>query len=111
MGIAGLFDYVVDAAKVAHSKPDPEIFLTAAAALHLAPEHCLGVEDAAAGIESILAAGMRAVGVGDPKVLCRAEDVLPGIDAFDIRRYLESTPTRRTTSAQAMADSSGTFPH
>ena len=108
MGIAELFDYVVDAAKVTHSKPDPEIFLAAAAALHLAPEHCLGVEDAAAGIESILAAGMRAVGVGDPKVLGRAEDVLPGIDAFDIRRYLESASTRRTTSAQAMADSSGT---
>ena len=45
---------------------DPEIFLTAAAHLGVAPADCLGVEDAAAGVASIKDAGMFAVGVGDP---------------------------------------------
>ncbi|HEY9130209.1 MAG TPA: beta-phosphoglucomutase [Dyella sp.] len=112
LGIASLFDYVVDASRIVRSKPDPEIFLAAAAALHLAPERCLGVEDAAAGIDSILAAGMRAVGVGDARVLCRAEDVLPSIDAFDIRRYLQSTSPGSTAPAQAATDRcSETSPH
>ncbi|HET8765513.1 MAG TPA: beta-phosphoglucomutase, partial [Rhodanobacter sp.] len=50
LGITGLFDHVVDAGHIAHSKPHPEIFLAAAAGLGVAPAACLGVEDAAAGI-------------------------------------------------------------
>ena len=101
LGIAALFDYVVDASRITHSKPHPEIFLTAAAALGVAPEACLGVEDAAAGIDSILAAGMRAVGVGRAAALARAEDILPGIEAFDIQRYLNRPPGVRGTTAEA----------
>jgi len=101
LGIAELFDYVVDASRITHSKPHPEIFLAAATGLGIAPEHCLGVEDAAAGIDSILAAGMRAVGVGDTTVLSRAEHILPGIDAFDVQRYLTLRPTDRETSVEA----------
>ncbi len=33
MGVAGLFDHIVDSATIARAKPDPEIFLRAAAAL------------------------------------------------------------------------------
>jgi len=104
LGIADLFDYVVDAANITHSKPHPEIFLAAATGLNVAPENCLGVEDAAAGIDSILAAGMRAVGVGDATVLSRAEDILAGIDAFDIQRYLYQPPTARGTPAEAVSN-------
>lgn len=102
LGIAALFDYVVDAARITHSKPHPEIFLAAASGLGVAAENCLGVEDAAAGVDSILAAGMRAVGVGDPTVLSRAEDILAGIDDFDIQRYLNRPATDLEQSAQAM---------
>jgi len=99
LGIHALFDHVVDASRITHSKPHPEIFLSAATGLGVAPEHCLGVEDAAAGVDSILAAGMRAVGVGDTTFLSRAEDILPGIDAFDIRRYLNTRPADEERSA------------
>jgi len=104
LGIASLFDYVVDASRITHSKPHPEIFLAAAAGLGVPAENCLGVEDAAAGVDSILAAGMRAVGVGDPTFLSRAEDILTGIDAFDIQRYLNEPATAQEQSAQAITN-------
>jgi alpha,alpha-trehalose phosphorylase len=87
LGIAGLFDYVVDAGRIARSKPDPEIFLDAARGLDVAPHHCLGVEDAAAGVDSILAAGMAAVAVGHSPALAHADVLLPNVAAFDIAQY------------------------
>lgn len=64
LGIARWFDYIVDPAKIDRGKPDPEMFIVAAQGLGLAPEECLGVEDAAAGVAAIQAAGMAAVGIG-----------------------------------------------
>jgi alpha,alpha-trehalose phosphorylase len=84
LGIADLFDYVVDANHIGHPKPDPEIFLAAASGLGLAPRDCLGVEDAAAGIASIHAAGMKAVGIGHPQALSGADVLLPDVASFDI---------------------------
>lgn len=59
------FDFVVPAQEVVRGKPDCEVFARAADALGLFPEECAGIEDAAAGIESIKAAMMTAVGVGE----------------------------------------------
>ncbi len=87
LGIADLFDYVVDANLISRSKPDPEIFLAAANALGVAPDECLGVEDAAAGIASIHAAGMTAVGVGQADALPDADVLLPNVAAFDMRMF------------------------
>ena len=87
LGIADLFDAIVDANRISRSKPDPEIFLAAANALGVAPDECIGVEDAAAGIASIHAAGMAAVGIGQPLVLAKADLVLPSIAAFDIGTF------------------------
>lgn len=87
LGIAGLFDYVVDAGRISRSKPDPEIFLAAARGLGVPPEQCLGVEDAAAGVDSILAAGMAAVAVGDSPALAHADVHLPNVAAFDVYHY------------------------
>jgi beta-phosphoglucomutase len=87
LGIRDRFDYVVDAATVANSKPDPEIFLRAASALGVDPRDCLGVEDAAAGVASIKAAGMVAVGVGDARVLRQADVVIPSLERFDLSAY------------------------
>jgi beta-phosphoglucomutase len=84
LGIARKFDYVVDAAKIAKGKPDPEIFLKAASALGVLPARCLGVEDAVAGVASIKAAGMTALGIGDPAVLTQADRVIPGLDSFSL---------------------------
>ena len=54
----------VTAEDVVLSKPNPEGFLTAAAALGVAPEDCVVFEDSAHGVVAGLAAGMRVVGVG-----------------------------------------------
>jgi beta-phosphoglucomutase-like phosphatase (HAD superfamily) len=48
----------------------------------------MGVEDAVAGVQAIKAAGMLAVGVGDPQVLREADEVIPGLQAFRLERYL-----------------------
>jgi beta-phosphoglucomutase len=61
LGMEKDFEVIVDAAKLARNKPDPEVFLTAAAALGVNPQFCVGVEDAVAGVEAIKAAGMFAV--------------------------------------------------
>ncbi|MFH5377788.1 beta-phosphoglucomutase [Listeria monocytogenes] len=58
------FDYIVDAAKITKSKPDPEIFVKACRGLGLETSEVVGIEDAQAGIEAINAAGIVSVGVG-----------------------------------------------
>lgn len=87
LGIRNRFDEVVDAALIANSKPHPEIFLTAARQLGVAPADCLGVEDAVAGVASIKDAGMVAVGVGSPEVLTRADVVIPSMEHFRLADY------------------------
>ena len=87
LGIRDSFDYVVDAALIANSKPHPEIFLTAALHLGVAPADCLGVEDAVAGVASIKSAGMFALGIGKPEVLTQADIVIPGLHAFRLEDY------------------------
>jgi len=52
---------IVSADDVATSKPDPETFLKAAAALQVKPEDCLVFEDTPKGVESALNAGMKCV--------------------------------------------------
>lgn len=71
IGLNDLFDYVVDPSQLP-GKPDPGIFLDAMRHFRLNPEDCIGFEDAQAGIDSIKAAGMTAVGVG-PENLVRAD--------------------------------------
>lgn len=58
-----LFDANVCGRDFAHGKPHPEIFLSAAAELGLAPEDCFVVEDAVSGVYAASAAGMVSVGV------------------------------------------------
>jgi beta-phosphoglucomutase len=73
LGLTGEFDVIVDAATIAKGKPDPEIFLTAAKLLNVDPSACIGIEDAAAGVDSIKGAGMFAVGVGNEETLAKAD--------------------------------------
>lgn len=56
-GIEGYFDAIVSGDRVTRCKPDPEIYLTAAAALGLKPAECVVFEDAKAGIEAARRAG------------------------------------------------------
>jgi beta-phosphoglucomutase len=74
--ISPLFDAVVDGTMVVNSKPDPEVFLLAASKLNLRPDECVVFEDAEAGVEAALRAGMKCVGVGDAAQLGKAHKVL-----------------------------------
>jgi beta-phosphoglucomutase len=49
--------------ELTRGKPNPEIFLLAAAALGVEPARCFVAEDAPAGIEAACAGGMTALGV------------------------------------------------
>ena len=94
LGLSDYMDALISAEDVRNGKPDPEVFLTAAAALGVPPERCVVVEDAAAGIEGALRAGMRSIGVaGDATsaatVSVESLDRLPS-DAFD--RLMEKRP-------------------
>ncbi len=64
LGIAHLFDVVADGTHVERTKPAPDLFLWAAQAMGLSPGLCAVIEDAAAGIDAALAAGMWAIGLG-----------------------------------------------
>ncbi|HEX7802411.1 MAG TPA: beta-phosphoglucomutase [Pseudoxanthomonas sp.] len=90
LGIEDRFDYIADAGRIARAKPDPEIFLTVARELGVAPERCIGVEDAAAGIVAIHAAGMPAIGIGDAHALGQADAVLPDIAALQLEDFVST---------------------
>lgn len=61
LAIRHYFSTVISAFDVPVSKPDPTVFLKGAAALGVAPEHCIVFEDAPKGVEAAANAGMRAV--------------------------------------------------
>ena len=63
IGLDKYFDAVSDGNNITHSKPDPEVFLKAAEMLNIAPENCMIVEDADAGIEAGKRAGMKTLAV------------------------------------------------
>lgn len=90
--IENLFEAMVDGTMVARSKPDPEIFLSAAARLGEAPAHCLVFEDAEAGVAAAHAAGMKCVGVGDAEILAQADLVVQRTGDFRMEtlRQLET---------------------
>jgi beta-phosphoglucomutase len=87
LGIAAHFDAIVDPSGIARGKPAPDIFLAAAQELEAEPGSCLGIEDAAAGVAGLKAAGMAVIGVGDPLVLHEADWVLPDLTHFRLAAY------------------------
>jgi beta-phosphoglucomutase len=89
IGLKDYFDAVADGNDLSKSKPDPEVFLLAAERLGVPPEHCVVVEDADAGVEAALAAGMRVLGVGAAAANLRATlraDSLDGLTWADLSK-------------------------
>lgn len=62
-GLGHYFDVIVTADDVTYGKPDPEVYLLAAARLRVTPERCVVFEDSLVGVEAARRAGMRAIGV------------------------------------------------
>ena len=73
VGLLSYFDVLVDGNEVTMAKPNPEVFLTAAKGLGVAPEDCVVFEDAQAGVAAAKAAKMTCVGIGDPAILFNAD--------------------------------------
>jgi len=63
LGISDFFETIVSAEDVTRGKPDPEVFLKAAARINRRPECCVVFEDAFPGIEAARAGGMRVIGI------------------------------------------------
>jgi beta-phosphoglucomutase family hydrolase len=73
-GLGDCFQAIVDGGQVRSPKPDPEIFLRAAALLRVEPRNSIVFEDSYAGIQAARNAGMRVVGIRTTHPL------LPGAD-------------------------------
>ncbi len=67
------FDAIVDGTNVTKAKPDPEVFLNAAALLNTEPSDCIVFEDSVAGVQAANIAGMVSIGIGDSNVLHEAD--------------------------------------
>ncbi len=85
LNIQNEFDAVVDGTMIIHSKPDPEIFLLAAKKLGIEPASCVVFEDAEAGVEAALAAGMKCVGIGSTLQLGKANLVIAKTGDFNLQ--------------------------
>ena len=90
-GLLDFFDAVVGGDQVTRSKPDPEIFLTAAALLGAEPEACVVIEDSFNGVRAARAGGFHTLMVPDllapdAEMEEKADAILP--DLFAARDYL-----------------------
>ena len=63
LGLADAFDLLISGTRLPRSKPDPAIFVQAAAGLGATPSESVVLEDAVVGVEAALAAGMRCIAV------------------------------------------------
>jgi len=80
------FDAIVTTDDVEHGKPAPDIFLRAAEMLGARPESCLVFEDAPAGVEAGLAAGMQVVALaasGHREYMPNTHAIIGGFEEFD----------------------------
>lgn len=86
------FETLVCGDMITRSKPDPEIFLTAAKRIGADPASCFVIEDSYNGIRAAHAAGTHAIMVPDilqpdEEIRGLAEVVLPSL--VEVREYLE----------------------
>ena len=91
IGLACCFHTIVTGDDVPSGKPDPGIYRLAAERLQESPEHLLAVEDAASGVKSARAAGLRCLGVADARRApllqeAGADPVIPDFRSFSFRQ-------------------------
>jgi beta-phosphoglucomutase len=77
LALGELLEVLVDANDAPRSKPDPQVFQLAAARLGVQPPRCVAIEDARAGVDAAIAAGMRVIGVGPADRVAGAHRVVP----------------------------------
>jgi HAD superfamily hydrolase (TIGR01509 family) len=77
------FQGIVSAEDVHTGKPDPEVYLMAAARVGTSPDRCIVVEDSVAGVEGARRAGMRSIGVSHHGNHLTADVVVQSLDLLD----------------------------
>lgn len=85
--LAAFFQFIVSAEDVKQGKPDPQVFLKAAAGLRADPHHCVVFEDAHVGLQAARAAGMHVVGVAsthEAETLAEADLVCHRLDELQV---------------------------
>ena len=63
LGLRPFFRYLISGEEMPHSKPDPAIYLKAAAVLEVEPAKCAAFEDSFVGVEAVKRAGMKCVAI------------------------------------------------
>lgn len=87
LGLRDAFDVIVAGEDVQKGKPDPEVFLRAAAALGVPPQRCVVFEDAPVGVEAARRAEMRVVGVAGthpPEKLAGCDRIVRRLDELSV---------------------------
>lgn len=101
LGIAGRLAALADGHSVARQKPFPDLFRFAAASMGVPAARCLVVEDAAAGVEAGLAAGMAVLALGpaerfgnllEPGARVTQRDDLLGADVTELAAAMAHDP-------------------
>ena len=87
-----VFNRVITAEDIEHSKPNPEIFLKAAIELGVKPSQCLVIEDSKLGVDAAKSAGMKCMGYRNPhsgnQDLSKADAVIDDFSKVDIEKML-----------------------
>ncbi|MBQ2614119.1 MAG: beta-phosphoglucomutase [Clostridia bacterium] len=85
-GCETLFDAIADGNDIKNSKPAPDVFLVAAEKLQIAPTDCMVVEDAEAGVDAALAAGMDVLAVGFASAYAKATYRAKSLDEVLVKK-------------------------
>ncbi len=88
LNLASAIDVLCDGHSVDNPKPAPDLFLFAAQQLGIPPQACVVVEDAEAGVDAAIAAGMRSIGLGPQERVGHADLVLPSLEGQDLNDIL-----------------------
>ncbi len=89
IGLESQFDVIVSGEDISKSKPDPEVYQIAALRLGLEPGVCLVVEDARAGVDAALVAGMKVMGVGDAASYARSTIARSSLENLTLAELIE----------------------
>ena len=92
-GLQGRFAAIASLEDITRGKPDPQVFLVAAAKAMARPAHSVVFEDATVGIQAAKAAGMYAVGLTTTHPAATlaqsgADEVLEKLSGYDVDRLV-----------------------
>ena len=92
LGLLDGFTALCSGKDVPHGKPAPDIYLAGAAAIGVAPEHCLAIEDSPAGLEAAWRAGCMGIFVPDqdqPDELTQSRCFAVADSLFDVMEVVK----------------------